>query len=899
MNDPNGPTRTSVRRAREARRLARRIPAAVPGAAALLAALAVSAAFADHEGLPFTEEFDDAHLSDPEATTADWSGGALRLPTAEPLNAPFDPAASGEVIGTEPQITRGVALADMNGDGWLDLIEGTAGTNGVYLNDGGSFPTRIEIAPDTHNTRGIRAGDMDGDGDLDIVVGNLNAPVQLYLNAGDGVQYVGSNVSQQQWPVDSIALGDFNGDGHLDVATAIQGKNFDRIFYNTGDPLAPFGADGVEGIPVSTVAEDAQEVAAGDMNNDGRIDLVLFNQNQPNRVYLNDGGNHFTQMRIGDETDNTQAGAVGDLNGDGFLDVVVGNYPPGTINRIYLNSGDPAAPFSDATQPIDFTVENDPSYVHDVKLGDVDNDGDLDILLGTAGVEAPDPNVTRFTNRLYLNDGTGMFSASTDVGADMDVTNESAIGDVDNDGLLDIVAGNEDRAGGNGATPGVSRLYRNTGTPSGAGPVLQLVGRATSLRVDTESEPIATISLSAEFDPLGLHNFADFWVSANGGANWLHIVPGGRPIVFPEGIQGTDLRWRVDLRSSSPGADAAQALALASVTLAIDAPTFTSTPVTEATVDTEYVYEVAATDPDDGDTLTLTAPTLPAWLTFTDNGDGTGVLTGTPTSDDVGDHPVVLEVSDAAGTTTQQSFTVTVAGTGGEPSITSEPVTSAAAGAEYVYAITATDPDGDALTLTAPTLPEWLTLTDNGDGTGTLTGTPGEEHVGDHVVELEVVDATGLASAQGFTITVAAAGSENAAPEFVSAPSEEATAGSAFSYAVDVDDPDGDAVTITATTLPEWLTLTDNGDGTAALEGTPGEGDVGDHEVVLEAADAAGATAEQAFTITVGAAGGSPSPNPSPPPRNDGGGGSAGLGDLLGLAALTLLLGWRRRRNGA
>jgi len=89
------------------------------------------------------------------------------------------------------------------------------------------------------------------------------------------------------------------------------------------------------------------------------------------------------------------------------------------------------------------------------------------------------------------------------------------------------------------------------------------------------------------------------------------------------------------------------------------APAFTSTPVTTATQDVPYTY-TATTEDANGDALTLTAPTLPAWLTLTDHGDGTATLCGTPTNADVGDHAVVLEVTDSGGLYATQSFTITV-----------------------------------------------------------------------------------------------------------------------------------------------------------------------------------------------------------------------------------------------
>jgi len=170
-----------------------------------------------------------------------------------------------------------------------------------------------------------------------------------------------------------------------------------------------------------------------------------------------------------------------------------------------------------------------------------------------------------------------------------------------------------------------------------------------------------------------------------------------------------------------------------------------------------YTYNIAASDPDAGDTLTITATTSPAWLTLTDNGNGTATLSGTPTSADVGDHPVLLRVTDAGGLFDTQPFTITVGAVNDRPQFTSTPVTAATENVLYTYNIAASDPDaGDTLTITATTSPAWLTLTNNGNGTATLSGTPSVAEVGDHPVVLRVADTGGLFDTQSFNITVSA-----------------------------------------------------------------------------------------------------------------------------------------------
>ncbi|RLC95585.1 MAG: hypothetical protein DRI77_09820, partial [Chloroflexi bacterium] len=168
-------------------------------------------------------------------------------------------------------------------------------------------------------------------------------------------------------------------------------------------------------------------------------------------------------------------------------------------------------------------------------------------------------------------------------------------------------------------------------------------------------------------------------------------------------------------------------------------------------------YDIVAADVDAGDTLTITAPTLPGWLVLTDNGGGAATLTGTPINDDVGDWPVTLQVRDTAGLTDTQTFTITVANVNDAPTFTSAPIIVATEDVTYNYDIVAADVDaGDTLTITAPILPTWLTLTDNGDGTATLIGTPTNNDVGDWPVTLQAEDTAGATSTQDFIIKVSA-----------------------------------------------------------------------------------------------------------------------------------------------
>ncbi|MFO7897098.1 MAG: Ig-like domain-containing protein, partial [Candidatus Cloacimonadales bacterium] len=187
------------------------------------------------------------------------------------------------------------------------------------------------------------------------------------------------------------------------------------------------------------------------------------------------------------------------------------------------------------------------------------------------------------------------------------------------------------------------------------------------------------------------------------------------------------------------------------------------------------------------------------------------------------------------------------------PVFTSTPLENATEDEVYNYNLTAEDEDGSELTFDFITLPDWLNLTDNGDGTALLSGTPLNQHVGINNVELIVYDPFTVDSpiSQTFTIDVA---NVNDAPIFVSEPITEIEQDAEYNYQIITDDidPTDDALTITAGALPAWLTLTDNGDRTATLIGTPQNEDVGIYDITLQVSDGIAAPAtEQSFQIEV------------------------------------------------
>ncbi|MBN2350167.1 MAG: putative Ig domain-containing protein [Bacteroidales bacterium] len=268
-----------------------------------------------------------------------------------------------------------------------------------------------------------------------------------------------------------------------------------------------------------------------------------------------------------------------------------------------------------------------------------------------------------------------------------------------------------------------------------------------------------------------------------------------------------------------------------------DLPVFTSTPVTSVDEEAHYTYTVTATDPDVGDAVTLSGITIPGWLTFNET---TGELYGDPDDAEVGSHAVVIRATDENSGTKDQSFNIQVNAVNDAPVFTSTPVLTGDDYELYSYTITATDADGDNITLGADVLPAWLEIV-----SGVLTGTPDYSQIGDIPVSLTATDGTAT-TYQNFTIVV---GNTNSLPVITSAaPAETADEDVLYSYTFTATDVDEDqTVTYVVVAKPAWLTFVE---ATGVLSGTPTNDDVGPHSVTLRAFDGTGYT-DLTFPIQV------------------------------------------------
>lgn len=387
--------------------------------------------------------------------------------------------------------TNSVAWGDVDGDGDLDLAVGNGiltTTTGltepdyVYRNTGGAF-TLMWSSPNKTRTRSLAWGDVDGDGDLDLALGNMGlvtgdgASNEIFRNDGGTLTPSSSWTSFEKDDTTSIAWGDVDGDGDLDLAAGNH-EMPNRVYKNDGGVLAKEAAWSSGDDPSMTMG-----VAWGDMDNDGDLDLAVVSSDTASKVYLNQQGQlqvkpTWTSADISD----ARAVAWGDMNGDGWLDLAVGC--DGQPAKVYLN-------VQGQLQPAASWLATNNLNARSVAWGDVDADGDLDLAIGNDN----EPN------KIYLNE-QGMLGATAAWQAPTaNNTRSVAWGDWDGDGDLDLAVGNGG-TGPNAVRNNQIYLNQRAAHPLPGQPSTQLPTIALSLNsnpVRTFNDNITTALAPANF----------------------------------------------------------------------------------------------------------------------------------------------------------------------------------------------------------------------------------------------------------------------------------------------------------------------------------------------------------------------------------------------------------------
>lgn len=307
--------------------------------------------------------------------------------------------------------------------------------------------------PDTplRNSMDVGVADLDGDGDLDVVVPQEFRLNKMLLNGGDGrfadasdripalsAEEMAGGPPQLKFPgaghdSEDVSIADFDRDGVLDVIIVAE----DDVKFGRADVherLRGLGGVRFERVLPGLPDTEADAVAHADVDADGDLDLLLAGAGQ-DRLLINDGRGGFvdeTAARLPSEDRVTQDGEFADLDGDGDVDLVLGQEGG---HALWLNDG--GGRFSDASDrlPAPGNVE-----ARKVTPADVDGDGDLDLYFSHVGWQEREPQ-----DRLLINDGAGRFSdeSAARIPAETGTTLTARFGDLDGDGDLDLVRGED------------------------------------------------------------------------------------------------------------------------------------------------------------------------------------------------------------------------------------------------------------------------------------------------------------------------------------------------------------------------------------------------------------------------------------------------------------------------
>ncbi len=336
-------------------------------------------------------------------------------------------------VGTHPV---SVMIADVNKDGKRDLIVANGGTGNlsIYLGDGKGGFTQAKGSPFPAgpNPSDITLGDFNGDGNLDVAIANHGVKLVTVL-LGDGKGGFsfapGSPFSVPSNPhPHGIAAADFNGDKKLDLAVDSWGENKVLVMFGNGD-----GTFQTTGVKFDVGKMPYQRLRVADLSEDGNADIITSNFEESSvSVLLGDGKGQFSRKDF--PVPSSPFGlSVGDFNGDRHLDIAIDHYSGhGTDpskNGLSILFGDGKGNFNLA-KGSPYPVGHYPATV---VAGDLNGDGITDIAI---------PNNMENTVTIYLGgrDGIKQAGPPIPVGHGPECV---AIADLDGDGKADLVVANE------------------------------------------------------------------------------------------------------------------------------------------------------------------------------------------------------------------------------------------------------------------------------------------------------------------------------------------------------------------------------------------------------------------------------------------------------------------------
>jgi len=441
-------------------------------------------------------------LLSPRASPRDWSVHFVDITEAAGIHFKHNSAAEKKYI--VESMSGGVALFDYDNDGYLDIYftnsltvqtasQPESARSALYHNNGdGTFTDVTEKSGLAHPgwAMGVAAADFDGDGWVDLYVTCLGSN-RLYHNNGDGTftdVTTRAGADDSRWST-GAAFGDYNNDGRLDlfVANYVDFHLNDLPQFGKGKFCQFHGIDvqcGPRGLPGAgdslfrnngdgTFTNVSQRAGVSDpdgrfglgavwsdLDNDGWLDLYVANDSGPNFLYKNNRDGTFTEMgfpagvAVGE--DGNEQGSMGvaiaDYNHDGRLDIFVTNFA-GEYDALYRQDGPMS--FTDASFASRVAQASIPYVKWGTDFTDFDNDGWVDLLVVNGHVY---PQVDQLQTGvgyrqgklLHRNNRDGTFSEIAKTAGEplmrKQVSRGVAFGDIDNDGDIDVVINNLDGA---------------------------------------------------------------------------------------------------------------------------------------------------------------------------------------------------------------------------------------------------------------------------------------------------------------------------------------------------------------------------------------------------------------------------------------------------------------------
>jgi len=577
-----------------------------------------------------------------------------------------------------------LTVADLDGDGKPEII--AIGGKDFGIGNGGWLAalkrdestntfTPLWTYQDADALAGVgepAVGDVTGDGIPEVVVGTrCTGQIMIFSNTGQLLfdQRIGNETACATLGGVAPQIADLDGDGLAEIIIAYQG-NLIRVYSGIGEVIWERQADGTPG-------DARNRILIADVDLDGELNIYYAG------ILYDARGNLLWRLPDSPDRISDFGVAAVNLDDDPFAEIVKLTYRPPTLQVIEHDgtckwtAGPGSQPplGSDCTTPLPFPSSPDATSLI---VADLNGDGQPEILVGSANETSEPGNFVTAFNR----DGTVLWQAEATVGSEvMSQTNLAAF-DFTGDGVMEIVVsgrlGTCFLSGADGAKlSDIPWDDKNPGRPA-AEPTLN------PIVVDLENDGHAELIIAGRDSNLDQNagifvykDVADNWmptrpiwnqgrysvtnVNADGSIprkpknNWL--TPGlnnyGVNVPMPDESSSSDsFTYRIT--------DGEFTSNIATVTLEVRKPNrppvILSTPRLAAVPDFSYRYNIFATDPDIGDTVTISLLNGPTGMTL---GSG-NVLRWNPLAADLGDYPVTIAAKDTEGETTLQNFTLRV-----------------------------------------------------------------------------------------------------------------------------------------------------------------------------------------------------------------------------------------------